>query len=126
MLRQSIDQESYRAMFENAGVGITRVDLQGALADVNAKFCELVGYTRDELLGRPLSDLTHPDDYGQGANFRDQFTSGVKSTATGEKRFVRKDASIAHARRALSIVRNADDQPQFAISPWTNEWACAA
>ncbi|MES2561995.1 MAG: PAS domain S-box protein [Pseudomonadota bacterium] len=116
MLQQSIDQESYRAMFENAGVGITRVDLQGALADVNAKFCELVGYTREELLGRPLSDLTHPDDYGQGANFRDQLTSGVKTAATGEKRFVRKDGSIAHARRTMSIVRNAVDQPQFVIS----------
>jgi len=64
--------EIYRAMFENAGVGITRVDLNGTLADINQKFCDMVGYTRDELLGTALSELTHPDDYGHGAAFRSQ------------------------------------------------------
>src|SRR5688500_14872738 len=97
-----LNDEGYRAMFENAGVGITRVDLEGALADVNQKFCEMVGYTRDELMHRPVKHLTHPDDYGQGAAFRDQLTSGTKSSATGEKRFLRKDGSIIWARRTMS------------------------
>jgi signal transduction histidine kinase len=40
----------------------------------------------------------------------------MKNTATGEKRFVRKDGAIIHARRTMSIVRDADDEPQFVIS----------
>ena len=103
-------------MFENAGVGITRVDLNGALVDTNQTFCDMVGYTRDQLLDRPLSELTHPDDYGVGAGFRDQLTRGVMKSATGEKRFVHKDGSIIWVQRTMSIVTDDAGKPQYVIS----------
>src|SRR5512141_344046 len=99
MTNTQLNEGIYRAMFENAGVGITRVDLEGALVDVNQKFCDMVGYTRDELLGRPLSEITHPDDYHQGAGFRNQMTRGATKSATGEKRFLHKDGSVIWAQR---------------------------
>ena len=69
MTETTLGEEIYRAMFENAGVGITRVDLKGALVDANQTFCNMVGYTKDELLGRPLSEITHAEDYGEGADY---------------------------------------------------------
>jgi PAS domain S-box-containing protein len=116
MAKAKMSEENYRAMFENAGVGITRVDLKGAIADMNQKFCEMVGYTREELLERPLRDLTHPDDYTEGAATRGQLMSGSADSATGEKRFLRKDGSVVWARRTMSIVRDEDGKPQYVIS----------
>jgi len=116
MAQAKLGDEGYRAMFENAGVGITRVDLNGALADVNQKFCDMVGYTPDELLAMPLSKLTHPDDYGQGAAFRGQLTRGNKRSATGEKRFLHKDGRIIWARRTMSIVQDERGDPEYVIS----------
>ena len=116
MTNSSLNGESYRAMFENAGVGITRVDLDGTLADANQKFCDMVGYGRHELLGKPLSDLTHRADYGQGAGFRAQLAGGSISSATGEKRFLHKDGSTVWARRTMSVVRDDAEQPQYVIS----------
>ena len=111
-----LTDEIYRAMFENAGVGITRVDLNGALADANQKFCEMVGYSHSELFGRRLSEITHPDDYGQGAEFRSQLTRGSFKSASGEKRFLHKDGRIVWARRTMSIVNDGAGKPQYVIS----------
>jgi PAS domain S-box-containing protein len=110
------EENYYRTLFQNAGVGITRVDLNGAFADVNQKFCEMVGYSREELLGTPVSVLTHPDDYGKGAAFRQELTSGRIGSATGEKRFMRKDGYIVWARRTMSLVRDDTGEPQYVIS----------
>ena len=106
----------YRAMFENAAVGITRVDLNAVLVDVNQKFCDMLGYTRDELIGKAIRDITHPDDYGRGAQQRGQVIKGETSDAASEKRFVRKDGAIMWVRRSLSIVRDGAGNPQYIIS----------
>jgi PAS domain S-box-containing protein len=103
-------------MFENAAVGITRVDVNGALADVNQTFCDMVGYGRDELLGRPLREITHPDDFGLGAQFRNELTHGSRTSATGEKRFVHKDGRVVWARRTMSVVKDNAGNPQYVIS----------
>ena len=116
MTTTKLGEEIYRAMFENAGVGITRVDLNGALVDANQTFCNMVGYTRDQLLDRPLSKITHADDYGEGAGFRDQLTRGAMKSATGEKRFVHKDGSIIWVQRTMSIVTDDAGKPQYVIS----------
>src|ERR1700712_2050476 len=99
MTKSQLSDEIYRAMFENAGVGITRVDLNGSLVDVNQTFCDMVGYAREALLNRPLSELTHPDDYGIGAGYRAQISRGNIKSATGEKRFVHRDGSIIWVQR---------------------------
>jgi len=111
-----LGEASYRAIFENAGVGITRVDLDGALADVNQKFCEMVGYARDELLGTPVSALTHPDDCGTGEAYRHQLARGEVASATGEKRFLHKNGSIIWVRRTMSIARDDAGNSQYVIS----------
>ena len=116
MTATKLGEEIYRAMFENAGVGITRVDLKGVLVDANQTFCNMVGYTRDQLLDRSLSEITHADDYGEGADFRDQLTRGALKSATGEKRFVHKDGSIIWVQRTMSIVTDDAGKPQYVIS----------
>ncbi|MFN7085279.1 MAG: PAS domain S-box protein, partial [Burkholderiales bacterium] len=110
------NEQRLRAMFEQAAVGITRVDLDGVLLEVNQKFCDMLGYRREELLGRRIKDITHPDDYGQGAQYRMQLHHGETKSVTGEKRFVRKDGTIMWARRSMSVARDAAGNPQYVIS----------
>jgi PAS domain S-box-containing protein len=116
MTTARLSEEIYHAMFENAGVGITRVDLNGSLVDVNQKFCEMVGYTRDDLINRALNEITHPDDYNEGAGFRNQLLRGEIKSATGEKRFLHNDGPVIWARRTMSIVRDDAGKPQYVIS----------
>ena len=108
--------ERHRAIFENAAVGITHVDLAGVLVDANDKFCEMLGYTRAELCGREVRTITHADDYGHGASFRMRVVQGETGAITSEKRFIRKDGAIIWARRTMSVVRDNVGAPVFIIS----------
>src|SRR5262245_15761449 len=64
-------EQRFRDTFEQAAVGITRVDLNGMLVDVNQKFCDMLGYGKGELLGKHVKDITHSDDYGRGSKYRE-------------------------------------------------------
>ena len=113
-LRES--EERFRAIFEQAAVGLTRVDLDGVLIDLNQKFCDMLGYTRAELLGKTISDITHPADYGKGSGYRADLIKGDARSRSGEKRFVRKDGSVMWARRTMSAACDGAGRPQYVIS----------
>ena len=59
----------FRAAFEHAPIGIalSREAEDGTLAfvEVNAAFCTIVGRERDDVLGRPLAEVAHPDHSGE-------------------------------------------------------------
>ena len=56
-LRES--EERFRAIFNLAAVGVAQVSLTADLELVNDRFCEIVGYTREELLGTNLREISH-------------------------------------------------------------------
>jgi diguanylate cyclase (GGDEF)-like protein/PAS domain S-box-containing protein len=109
-------EEQFRAIFEQAAVGITRVDLNGVLVEINQKFCEMLGYTREELLGKQVRDITHPDDYGLGVKLREELKSGTGGASSGEKRFLRKDGRTLWARRTMSKACDPEGRPLYVIS----------
>ncbi len=55
-------EERFRRTFENAAVGIAHRDATGRILRVNEKFCDIVGYSREELLQKNVREITHPDD----------------------------------------------------------------
>lgn len=109
-------EERFRAIFEQAAVGITRVDLDGVLVEVNQKFCEMLGYARDELPGKHVRDITHPDDSGEGAKHRGSLIDGAARSMSSEKRFMRKDGTILWTRRTMSTACDADGKPLYVVS----------
>lgn len=109
-------EERFRGTFENAAVGITHCDLHGRYLRVNQKYCEIAGYSREELLGRSINDLTHREDL---AETRDKFTPltrGEISSYSQEKRLVHKDGSSAWISVFCSAQKNALGEPVHAIS----------
>ena len=110
------NEQTPKEFIEQAAVGITKVSLGGVLVNVNQKFCDMLGYGRHEIIGKTIKELTHPDDYGQGAKLRlELIESGTKFVA-GEKRFIRKDGAMIWVRRTMSVGRDDKGNPQYVIS----------
>jgi PAS domain S-box-containing protein len=110
-------ERQFHEMFDQAVVVITRTDPSGVLVDVNDKFCEMLGYSRDELVGRHNRDITHPDDYGHGAKFREEAMRGrAASPISNDKRFLRKDGTYIWVRRTLSTARDEEGRPQYVVA----------
>jgi PAS domain S-box-containing protein len=106
-LRRS--EQQFTALFEQAACGIASVDVDERIALVNDRFCEIVGRARDELLGKRIRDITHPEDVEQSV----QLFSNAKRDGrsyTMEKRYVRPDGSLVWVSidvSSLSIDRGA-------------------
>ncbi len=55
-------EANYRTLIENVPNIIFTMDLRGCFTSLNEFGLELLGYRADELIGRPLLQLVHPDD----------------------------------------------------------------
>jgi len=110
-------EQRLREVFDQAAVGIIHTDLTGVLVEVNQKFCELLGCEREELLGKTVKDITHPDDYGTGRQLREEVQRGGQAKSlSGEKRFLRKDGSAVWTKRTMSAAYDAAGAPKYLIS----------
>ncbi len=101
----------YRATFARAPVGILNVDTGGRLLEANQRFCDMLGYTHDELLGRHSSELTHPADCAAAAQSYQELLSCPQGVRPLEKRYLRKDGSIVWAKVTLSLLGGEPGEP---------------
>lgn len=113
-LRES--EERSRGTFENAAVGITHIDLNGRYLRVNQRFCEMLGYSREELLGRQFEDFTYPGDNALDGKQYPLLMAGQIDRHEVEKRYIRKDGNALWALVTSSIQRDHSGNPLYAIS----------
>lgn len=99
-------EASLMAMFEQAAVGMS-YGPHKLLTNVNQKYCDIVGYTKDELKQMTYIDITHPEDVQKDVNYFNQLLSGDISTYTIEKRLIRKNNEIIWVNLTVSIVPQA-------------------
>ncbi|NJL78209.1 MAG: PAS domain S-box protein [Richelia sp. SM2_1_7] len=65
-------EEAFRAIFENAAVGIAQVSPDGRFIKVNQQFCEIVGYSKSQLLQLKCTQITHPDSLAKCVDYCNQ------------------------------------------------------
>ena len=111
-----ISEERFRAIFEQAAVGIARVGPQGQWLQVNQKLCDIVGYTRAELLDSSFQAITYPDDLDADLAYVGQMLAGEIQTYSMEKRSIRKDDTLIWINLTVSLVRESSGEPQYFIA----------
>jgi len=115
-LRLHESEERYRVMFELAAVGIAHVSIDGRWLLVNPKLCDIVGYTRAELLQSTFQDMTYAADLETDLEYVRRLLQGELQTYALEKRYVRKDGSLIWINLTVSLVRDSKGEPQYFIS----------
>jgi PAS domain S-box-containing protein len=109
-------EERFRTTFENAAVGIAHVAPGGQWLLVNKRYCEIVGYTAEELAGKTFHDITHPDDIAVDLAQRQRVLSGAISNFSMEKRYIRKEGSPIWVNLTVGCARRADGSLDYFIS----------
>jgi diguanylate cyclase (GGDEF)-like protein/PAS domain S-box-containing protein len=100
--------------FEQAAVGIVRTDLDRNIVSVNRRFCEMTGYSREDLIGSSLRQISHPDDRGKNAQDRQRLFAGEIDHLQTERRYLHKDGRTIWVRRTLSLARDpAERDPHY-------------
>jgi diguanylate cyclase len=88
-------------------VGVSHVGLDGRWLRVNDWLCQLVGYAREELLGKTFQDITHPDDLAPDLENVRRLLAGELPHYAMDKRYFHRD---------VSLVRGEDGAPQYFIA----------
>jgi PAS domain S-box-containing protein len=104
-------EERFRRVFEKAPIGICVCAPDGHFALVNVCICEMLGYSKEELIKKTWMEVTHPDDVSMGKEMKQQLHCAPGETLEISKRYVHRDGHLIWARMKLSPIRHGDNGP---------------
>jgi len=103
------------ATFEQAAIGIAHLTLDEDWISVNQRFCEITGYSREEILQLRVQDLSHPEEVPASLDFIRRIRAGELPEYKMEKRYVRKNGAVIWVNLTVSIVRSAAGDPLYLV-----------
>jgi len=102
----SESEERYRGIVNQSVSGIAEADRTGRFITVNDRFCQMTGYSREELMQLRMLDLTHPEDLPRSRELLEKLVSGGEPYEI-EKRYIRKDGSVIWVHKSVSAIRKS-------------------
>lgn len=106
----------FRSYFELPLTGRAITSPDKGWIDVNATLCEMLGYTREELVQMTWAELTHPDDLTADLAQFDRILADEINGYELEKRFLRKDGQVIHSILAVQCLRNPDRSVDYVVA----------
>jgi PAS domain S-box-containing protein len=122
--REAALQESegrFRAIFEQAGLGITLRDAHDRHSPwltVNDRFCAMTGYSREELSAMSTADITLPEENGDADTNNAALVEGQVGSYSREKRIRCKDGSWLWVDLTVTVVPDMDGNPDHIIATY--------
>jgi PAS domain S-box-containing protein len=118
-------EAGFRVMFDLSGIGMVQADTPALrFTRVNQKFCEIVGYSRKELLARTYMDLTHPQDRHRDMKALARVLRAKTDSWSIEKRCVRKDGIAVWMRVDGAVLRDEDGRAVRVMAMISDLTAC--
>jgi PAS domain S-box-containing protein len=103
-------------MFERSVVGLAHVDLDGRWLRFNQRFCDILGYSREELASHTFQDVTHPDDLAASLMYLQRVLTGELEGYELDKRYLRRDGTPVWVHLTVTLVHTPEGAPDYFIS----------
>jgi len=87
-------EERFRTIFENSPAGMIIGDTSGRIIRANQSFCDLLGFSEEELQAQSAMEITHPEDRAATWAYYEGVQQGRDVAYAQEKRYVRKDGQV--------------------------------
>jgi PAS domain S-box-containing protein len=104
-------EQRFHNSFQDAAAGMAIASLDGRLLEVNKAYCEMLGYSEQELTGKDIQTMSYSLDRDQSNALFLDLLAGSKESFVTEKRYHAKDGSLVWIRCSISLLRGADGQP---------------
>ncbi len=106
-----VDDRQFAAVFASTTVGVAVLSLSAEFIQVNDSYCDIVGYSREELARLTCGTLTHPDDRAEMDEKIKALVAGAIPTFDIVKRYIRKDGALIWVRNSVSLTCDAEGTP---------------
>jgi len=112
--RQAVHQTENQLLtaLEATPIGTIITNLEGRFTYVNQAFCQMTGYSPEELYHLPLAAITHPDEKDQNEKLVSDLPADANSRVTATKRYIRKDGTMIWVRVQSTVMYNEQNQPE--------------
>ena len=104
-------EQNFRQIFEEAPIGIAVVGLDDRYVQVNTTFCDMIGYSERELVGRTTAEITYSDDIEESKRLGKALLD-ESTRSRVEKRYVRKNGEAIWASRTACLIRDERGNPR--------------
>lgn len=106
-------EELFRLAFEESPVGMVLCGRDYTIFRVNRAVCELLGYEEDELIGKTIAEITHPDDLDTSLEHAEKVFGGTVPAYSLPKRYVTKQGETRWARLRCASVCDETGTPIY-------------
>jgi PAS domain S-box-containing protein len=114
-LRQS--EQLFRGAFDASQIGTSLTMADGlTYVDVNQSLCDMLGYTKAELMELNWQKLTHPDDLQRNLKEHARLVEGLEDVDHVEKRYVGKAGNTIWIEVNDAVIRGTDGRPRFFVT----------
>jgi two-component system, cell cycle sensor histidine kinase and response regulator CckA len=112
-------EEIHRILFDEASAGIFILDSQGKFVEINQRWTEMTGYSREQILGMSITDLVVEEDPARDPIRTDDFRNGKIEVAEmhirgsdGRRLRVEMSVRVLSVNRLLGIIRDITESKQ--------------
>ncbi len=101
-------EEKFRSIFENAPIGMLLTNLNYQFSKVNAVFCNMLGYSEQELTQLTFPEITHPEHAKRDVKFTEQLIKGKNSIYQTEKRYLKKNSDFFFGSNYSNVTKKRE------------------
>ncbi|MCS6812364.1 MAG: PAS domain S-box protein [Cyanobacteria bacterium] len=105
-------EEKFRLLFDSSPVGKALFSLDKRFLMVNSTFCQLTGYSHEELMGMSVTQITYHDDRSLEQDAIDRLLQGTDTIVKFEKRYITKQGDLLWVNITETLFKAADGSPQ--------------
>jgi two-component system cell cycle sensor histidine kinase/response regulator CckA len=110
-------EERFKIIFDQATVGISQIESKtGQFIRVNQRFCDIFGFTKEEITSKTFMGITHPDDLQEDLNKMKKLIAGEIREFSMEKRYFHKNGAIVLGNLFVSPMWGVGKEPNYHIA----------
>ncbi len=108
--------EKFHSIFEKSSVGIILIDNNNLIKEVNPKFLQWFGFTKNELSKKTILDLMEPEYVKENKNLLSELRTGKRYQFYTEGKYIKKDGSFIWGSFSAQRLIAADNHNEFIIA----------
>lgn len=112
-------EQRFRSIFEHSPLGMSITGIDGTL-QVNQAFCDMLGYSHEELVDKNWMEISHKDDEQFTTDIIADLISGKQDKVNFEKRYIHKSGEIIYSEVSTFLQRDSAGSPLFFITSVKN------
>jgi|TARA_R100001143_G_scaffold29822_1_gene29103 PAS domain S-box-containing protein len=114
--RLRVSESRFRNAFQDAATGVAITTIDGRHLECNQAYCDMLGYSNEELMQLGFQQLTAPDDNPLNQQKINDILLGISDSCILEKRFISKTKDTIWARLSITVQRDDNGQPLHLIA----------